>query len=908
MKDEYKTKKQLIDELNNLRDLMAQRDPEENHKPDIQEESVIKNQPLPENVHFAAIWDNLPLGICITDKNGIYQYVNPAYCKIYGYSKDQLIGRPYYDLILQPDKIKSGFESYKKAFNSGLVEHFDEGNFLANSGETVWIQYTGVTIKEHGIAKYMVSMNLDITEQKQSQEALRESEEKYRAIVAAFDGQLLICSQDYKIEFMNRRYIEHIGFDATGQLCYKALHDRDDICPWCTEDRVFKGETIRREAQSAKNKRWYYEVNTPIYHVDGSVSKLALHLDITEQKNSQEALKESEEKYRAIVAAFDGQVLICSQDYKIEFMNQSFIEKLGYDATGKSCYKSLHDRDDVCPRCTGDRVFNGETIRREKQSAKDNNWYYMVDTPVYHVDGLVSKLSLQLDITKRKQAEKALMESEEKYRSVFESFVDLYFQTDMKGDITDLSPSCLAFSGYKSEELIGRNVTDIYVDQAEGFELAETLLREGSVNDYEINLLTKNGHKISVSHNSHIIYDKSGKPIRIEGTLRDITERKQTEEQLRQAQKMEAIGTLAGGIAHDFNNILAGIIGYTEIAMNNTEIDTPIHEYLQRVIEGGDRAKDLVQQILAFSRQSEQHQKPIQIKLIAEEALNLLRASLPSTIEIRHNIRSEAAVLTDPTQIHQVFMNLCTNAAHAMREKGGVLEVKLVDTELGPDFIAKHPGLTPGPYLKLSVSDAGHGMSRQTLDRIFDPFFTTKEKGEGTGMGLSVTHGIVKSCDGLITVYSELGEGTTFNIFLPTIERRFKSELRAEERIPTGTERILFIDDEKPIVEIGKLILESLGYDVVTKTDSLEALEFFKNQSDKIDLVITDMTMPKMTGEHLALEIKNIRSDIPIILCTGFSAIIDEARAEKTGIQAFVLKPILKKDIAGTVRRVLDKK
>ena len=371
---------------------------------------------------------------------------------------------------------------------------------------------------------------------------------------------------------------------------------------------------------------------------------------------------------------------------------------------------------------------------------------------------------------------------------------------------------------------------------------------------------------------------------------------------------MEAIGTLAGGIAHDFNNILSAIMGYTEIALSEAEKQTSLYANLKEVFQAGERAINLVKQILAFSRQAEQEIKPVQVRLIAKEALRFLRASLPTTIEIHQNNLSDSLVMADPTQIHQVIMNLCTNAAHAMREKGGVLGVKLTEVELDTDFTEDHPEIKPGTYLELSVSDTGHGMSKRILNRIFDPFFTTKGKGEGTGMGLAVVHGIVGSYDGMITASSEPGHGSTFKIYLPAVKRQLEQQVESAEPIPTGTERILFVDDEPALVYIGKQTLEPLGYQVTTRTSSIEALELFKAKPDGFDLVITDMTMPNMTGDDLAGELMQIRPETPIILCTGYSAQINQQQAMAMGVRAFVSKPVLIRDLAETIRKVLEKK
>jgi nitrogen-specific signal transduction histidine kinase/CheY-like chemotaxis protein len=389
---------------------------------------------------------------------------------------------------------------------------------------------------------------------------------------------------------------------------------------------------------------------------------------------------------------------------------------------------------------------------------------------------------------------------------------------------------------------------------------------------------------------------------------RDVTHLVRLEKQLRQAQKMEAIGTLAGGIAHDFNNILTIIIGYAEILLDTCSEDDPMRTDLQEVLSAGYRGRSLVEQILTFSRQTEQEQKPLQIGSVIKETLKLLRASIPKTVEIREDVAPEAGmVLADPTQIHQVLMNLCTNAAHAMREKGGELEVRLVDVNLDAETVAaRYPNLTPGPYLRLTVQDTGHGMEREVMERIFDPFFTTKGPGEGTGLGLAMVYGIVRAHRGEITVYSEPGKGTTFNVFFPKIENQTSAETISPRPPSEGQERILFVDDEKVVVQMGRKMLERLGYQVTTSTDGSDALETFRSQPEQFDLVITDQTMPNMTGAELAQELMRIRPDIPVILCSGFSELIDQEKAKAMGIQEFIMKPLLMHEIAETIRNILD--
>jgi len=387
-------------------------------------------------------------------------------------------------------------------------------------------------------------------------------------------------------------------------------------------------------------------------------------------------------------------------------------------------------------------------------------------------------------------------------------------------------------------------------------------------------------------------------------------EKKSLEMQLQQAQKMEAIGTLAGGIAHDFNNILSAIIGYSELALREVSEDTKLYSYVQGVRKAGKRARNLVSQILSFSRQSEEERKPIQIAPILKESLKLLRASLPATIEIRQNFGARLGnVMADPTQIHQVIMNLCTNAAHAMREKGGVLEVSLESADLDTFFAAQHADIPSGTYLKLTVSDTGCGMTMDVIEKIFDPYFTTKEKGVGTGLGLAVIQGIVKSHGGTITVESNPGMGSSFTIFLPVVDEKESLSITSTFTfLPMGTERILYVDDEQELVDIATQMLESLAYEVVGTTSPVKALELFSANPGKFDLVITDMAMPKMTGVELSKECMRIRPDIPIILCTGFSEAVTEEEAKAMGMKAFVMKPIFKDKLALTITQVLHGK
>lgn len=530
-------------------------------------------------------------------------------------------------------------------------------------------------------------------------------------------------------------------------------------------------------------------------------------------------------------------------------------------------------------------------------------------------------------IKSRKTLEKKieeLSESEEQIRNLLNSTAEAIFGLDMNANCTFCNPSCLSLLRYKKDdELLGKNIHQL---------MHHTRWDNMVYPPGECKILNLLKSKIPVHDDSEVLWRADGTcfwaeywayPVirdnEIIGavvTFIDISERKaaaaekeKLNVQLQQSQKMEAIGTLAGGISHDFNNILTAMIGYAELVQIKSSGQDDLLRYAGEVISAGLRAKELVQQILTFSRQSDHERRPSAIHLIVKEVLKLIRASIPTTIEIRENIDTKSGiVLADHTQIHQVLMNLCTNAYHAMRETGGILTIELSRIDIQPgDMKIVGFDLPPGPYVKFQVTDTGCGMDRSVRERIFEPYFTTKHKSEGTGMGLALTHGIVKNHDGHIIVSSKPGKGSTFQIYLPRIVTEATPAVRkAEETLPGGKERILVVDDEVTIMEMEQKMLETLGYRVTAKSNCGEAFQLFVARPDDFDLIITDMTMPEMTGAELARKVLTIRPEIPIILCTGFSELINESKAKSIGIREYIMKPIVIREIATVVRKLLD--
>ena len=509
---------------------------------------------------------------------------------------------------------------------------------------------------------------------------------------------------------------------------------------------------------------------------------------------------------------------------------------------------------------------------------------------------------------------KALTESEMRSRMILQTAMDGFWRLDAAGRLLEVNEAYCRMSGYGHHELIGMRIDQLETNQTpEEVEAALKRVQQGEYLSFETVHRRKDGSLLDLEVSTQMRHGSDGSEII--AFLRDITERKRAEEetrrlqaQLMQAQKMEAIGTLAGGIAHDFNNILGAILGYAEMVQDACPAHSTVAHDIEQVLKAGNRAKELVKQILAFSRQAKADQVPLQPALIIKEAVKMLRSSLPATITIRQDLSPDAGfILADPTQIHQIMMNLCTNALHAMELEGGILTVSLRKKELGRDDVVDMPHMKPGKYLQLSIQDTGIGISPEIRERIFDPYFTTKEVGKGTGMGLSIVHGIAQSLGGSIVCDSRPGAGTVFNLFLPAVEGHALQEGGAAENIPTGHEHILLVDDEEILVEMGKTLLERLGYRVTARKNSIEALTTFQNQPEAFDLIITDQTMPGMTGIDLSRRILQIRPEIPILLCTGYSSLISEEKALALGIRGFIMKPLTNKDIAVSIRKLLNR-
>jgi PAS domain S-box-containing protein len=522
---------------------------------------------------------------------------------------------------------------------------------------------------------------------------------------------------------------------------------------------------------------------------------------------------------------------------------------------------------------------------------------------------------LEEKIAELQQTQKELRKNERLFRAVFNQTFELMGLLTPEGLLLEANRTALAFCGADETEVIGKPFWETPLwsyseEQRVRIRDAVTQAAAGEIVRFEAKYKSDDKRLYFIDFSLKPLMDDDGKVLMLIAEGRDITSNKKLENELRQAQKMEAIGTLAAGIAHDFNNILTSIVGNTEMALDQMPAEDPVRRNIERVRQSGFRATDLVKQILTFSRQAEQERKPVLLAETVKEVFNLLRSTLPSTIDIRTTIDidpSESIVLADSTQLHQVMMNLCTNAAHAMRAEGGVLAISLDEVMADASLVSRYPDLKPGPHVVLTVSDTGQGMDSATVGRIFDPYFTTKKPGEGTGLGLSVTLGIVQSHSGAISVYSEPGQGARFKIYLPkAVTKVDHVATEVKTPLPKGNERILFVDDEQLLVDMAQEMLQPLGYQVAAGTNSIETLERFKAEPLAYDLVITDMTMPGLTGRELARALLAVRPDIPVIMCSGFTEFVNAEEARKAGIREFLMKPYTTVSLAKTVRKALD--
>jgi len=640
--------------------------------------------------------------------------------------------------------------------------------------------------------------------------------------------------------------------------------------------------------------------------------------DILKRELAEKALKENELKYRMLAENATDIIWVSNLNtLKFEYVSPSIerirgfsIEEAGelsldQQLSPESYQEVLRIIEEELLRDTEADVDKNRSRILEVEQTLKNGGYIWTETIASFIrdsdDNPIAIMGVTRDIEARKKAEKAMQESEKRYRSVFEKSTDAIFIVDKRtGKYVDANESAVQLTGRSRSELRHLTTQDIVpsgaLDRLKLVDESDTNLDFGKVT-----YVRPDGTQRVALLGSLPIDNEN-----VMGIARDITDELVLAEQLRQTQKMEAIGTLAGGIAHDFNNILSAILGYSELLLTEFPSEGAIKAKIEAIYSAGERARDLVSQILTFSRKDEQTKLQVELRTIVKDALKILRPAIPATIDIQTQLNTKGPILADPSRIHQVIMNLCTNASQAMLATGGTLNISMSEVEMEGEA-ATNAQILDGDYVKLMISDTGTGIPPEHLDRIFDPFFTTKEVGKGTGLGLSVVHGIIKRQKGSISVESEVGSGTAFEVYLPLSDEMNQCEKRPIDLLTGGNEHILLVDDEQDILKIETEMLKTMGYTVTATNNPKDALETFAKQPEQFDLVISDMTMPAMTGDKLIKELEKIVPNIPTILCTGYSELMSKEKAASLGIHEFLMKPISMVDFSNTIRTVLDK-
>ena len=797
------------------------------------------------------IIENTGAGYFLIGLDGNYQTVNASWLKMHGYnSSDEIIGRHFSATQVETDLHKA--QTMVERLLSGKTITADEFSRQRKDGSVGYHSFSAHPVVKEGEIVGLEGFLIDITKRKRTERALSKSRAKFEAIFNSISEAIVFTDTHRRIVMVNPAFLKTFGFEleeVKGRCTEFLYENREDYekqgqLRFRVDIETDHKPFLLRYRRKDGTLFWSESHGVQVKDDNGNIiGFLAIHQDVTKRLKEEQNRDLMLSRYKRKAAEMEAMF----NGTKLLLEEENF----------KTVSREIFD---ICRGLTGAR---SGYVALLSDSGAENKVLFL------EFGGLSCDVNPELPMPSRGLRGEVYKFGEAVYDNDFSKSKWMEYMPEGHVKLENV-----LFAPLK-----GNNETDGLIGLAN---------KKGGFNEDDARIVSALGELAAISLKQSVT----------RGALQ------KSEMRLSQVEKLEAIGNLAGGIAHDFNNILSSIIGFTELALDEAPKGTALEDSLQEVYSAGKRAKDLVKQILAFARQSDEKITPIRPSMLVEEAIKFIRSTIPTSIDIKKDMQSDSLIMGNAIQIHQVFMNLFTNAAHAMEESDGVLEIAMKDVVLDKADLSF--GMKPGDYIEIKVSDTGVGISPEIINSIFEPYFTTKGPGQGTGMGLAMVHGIVESYGGTIRVDSKLGKGTTFIMYLPSTQKQIRKQDYVPEELPTGAEKILFVDDELPIVKMGQQALERLGYEVTTRTSSIEALELFQAKPNEFDLVVTDMTMPNLTGDKLAIELMKIRSDIPVILCTGYSKRISDDTAGEIGIKAFAYKPVVKADLAKTVRKVLD--
>ncbi len=881
---------------------------------------------LESELRFRSYVENAPIALLAAARDARIIDSNPAAVELLGYDATTLRGMFVWDLIAPEDRDRAA-RGFDQAVSTGHMA--GECRALPRDGRQLWASVRGVRLDDGTLMAFCS----DITATRRAESALRESEARFRQLIETLPQLVWTCDADGNCDYASPQCLAYTGAGADshyGRGWRDFVHpdDRETMyAAW--ESAHSTGEEYRGEFRMRRydgTHRWFDGRAVPMRDDSGRVVKwLGLASDIEEARELRETLRREKERFVQLASAAPGVVhtfaLSADGTPAFRYLSPRVSEIYGVDAetmTRDAMVGLRHIHRDDAPRLWASVDDSARTMTpwreefRVLHPDKGEIWVEGHSAPLREADGTVVWHGILHDITQRKRMEEALRTSRSQLIAALDAGGMGVWTWDVANDRFTWDESGLRVLGIDRDDAARATFASLVelmhsADRPRVRASIDALLREGAHASGEYRIAQADGSTRWIEYTARAERDAAGRPVRVIGINVDITNRKRAEESQLRSQKLEALGTLAGGIAHDFNNILVAITGNTKLAKADLPLGHPAQESLDEIARAGARAVDLVRRILTFSRPYDHKRDVMALVPVVDEALKLVRATLPAMIEIRTRYDRDAPpVLIDPTQVHQIIVNLATNAAHAIGAHGGHIDVRIDAVGVGPDFASHAAGLREGRYVRLEVADDGCGMDRETLERIFDPFFTTKPQGLGTGLGLSVVHGIVKSYDGAVTVYSELGKGTAFRIYFPAAHGP-PAQPRAtpsESALARGA-HVLFVDDEPPLVVLVSRMLERLGYRVSATSDAEKALALFRREPQSFDAVVTDLAMAGMSGFDVARDVLSLRPDLPVVMMSGFIRPEDQQTAAGLGVRAIILKPDTVEELGYVLNRVL---